>query len=565
MATSEWWQKAVIYQIYPKSFNDSNGDGIGDLPGITAKLDYLKALGVDALWISPIYASPQVDSGYDISNYRVIDPRFGTNEDLYRLITEAHTRNIKVIMDLVANHTSDQHVWFQQSRQSRNNYFSDFYIWRDPRPDGSAPSNWGSYFGGSAWEYEPMRKQYYLHYFAKEQPDLNWENPLVREAVYDLMRFWKAHGVDGWRMDVISGISKFTDFPDYPTPNNESFVVGALHANGPRLHEFLQEMNQEVLTPFAMMSVGEAPGSTAHNARQFVDHTRRELNMVFTFDHMDIDHDHNAPFPEKFHLLPFDLVKLKHSLSEWQNILFEHGWNTLYFENHDQPRVISRWGDDQQYRYQSATAFATVLHGLQGTPYVFEGEEIGMTNAYNFELADYNDIEVTNTAKMLGTAVTGLSATELLAAAHKISRDNARTPMQWDATANAGFTSGQPWLKMNANYATINVATDRQQTQSIFAYYQQLIQLRHNAEWVTAGKYQLLLATDPQLFAYTRTYHDHSWLIVANLSSANAATTALQQALGKQQCGQLLVQNYPARQTLAAPLQPYEALIAELK
>ncbi|MFD1317077.1 glycoside hydrolase family 13 protein [Loigolactobacillus zhaoyuanensis] len=564
MATSQWWQKAVIYQIYPKSFNDSNGDGIGDLPGITAKLDYLKELGIDAIWISPIYTSPQVDSGYDISDYRVIDPRFGTNADLYHLIDEAHARGIKVIMDLVANHTSDQHVWFQQSRQSRDNYFSDFYIWRDPQPDGSAPSNWGSYFGGSAWEYEPLRQQYYLHYFAKEQPDLNWENPLVRTAVYDLMRFWKAHGVDGWRMDVISGISKFTDFPDYPTPNGEQFVVGDLHANGPRLHEFLQEMNREVLAPFDMMSVGEAPGSTARNARQFVDQTRQELNMVFTFDHMDIDADPMAPFPQKFHSLAFDLVKLKQSLSEWQNSLFNHGWNTLYFENHDQPRVISRWGNDGQYRYQSATAFATVLHGLQGTPYVFEGEEIGMTNARNFTLADYNDIEVTNTAKMLGTAVMGLTATELLAAAQQISRDNARTPMQWDNSANAGFTTGQPWLKINSNFPTINVTTDRQQTQSVFNYYQQLIALRHDAEWLTAGEYQLLLSNDPQLFAYTRTYAGQVWLIVANLSPEIVATTALQAVLGEQKITQLLLQNYPERQRLDAALQPYEALIAKL-
>lgn len=359
----EWWKNAVIYQVYPKSFLDTNDDGIGDLKGIDSKLGYLKKLGVDALWISPCYLSPQIDNGYDIADYRKIDPMFGDNSDLEQLIQDAHAKNIKIIMDMVANHTSDKSIWFEESRKSKNNYFSDFYIWKDPKEDGSEPNNWGSNFGGSAWTYDSNREQYYLHYYGKQQPDLNWENPKVRQAIYDVMRYWKAHGVDGWRMDVITSISKEQNFPNNPNPHHLEYVVGNQN-NGPRMHEFIHEMNQEVFKPFSMMSVGEAPDSKSKDARLLVEPDREGLNMVFTFEHMHVDRkpgDVNG----RWAIQPVDIVQLKRTLANWQNTLDGHGWNALYFENHDRARTPSRWGNDTKYRYESATAFATVLHGIE--------------------------------------------------------------------------------------------------------------------------------------------------------------------------------------------------------
>lgn len=554
-----WWQNAVIYQIYPKSFMDANGDGIGDLQGIISKLDYLQQLGVDALWLSPIYVSPQIDNGYDISDYRQIDQRFGTNADMYALIAAAHQRHLKIVMDLVANHTSDQAVWFQESKKSRHNYFSDFYIWRDPKSDGSEPNNWAANFGGSAWTYVPERQQYYLHYYAKEQPDLNWENPLVRQAIYDMMRFWKAQGVDGWRMDVISSISKDQHFTDYPDKLNRPYVLSDQN-NGPRLHEFIQEMNREVLAPFNMMSVGEAPGATAANVRKFVDPERKELDMVFSFEHMRADRKAGG-VNGKWDYDHFDLLKLKDSLTKWQDNLRDHGWNALYFENHDRARIVSRWGNDQKYRYQSATAFATVLHGMQGTPFVYQGEEIGMTNA-TFALADYEDIEITTNYRQYVEQDQTMTATEFLAAAQKLSRDHARTPMQWDTSANAGFTIGRPWFQLNPNYRQINVATDRQQHASIFKYYQQLIQLRHQFPILTTGRYQLELPTNQQLFVYRRVTAEQSWLIVANLSAQIVPITRLAELVTTEFVFKL--KNNTHRCALDENIQPYEAFILEL-
>ena len=511
----EWWKKAIIYQIYPKSFMDTDNNGIGDLKGIIQKLDYLTTLGVDALWLSPIYLSPQVDNGYDIADYRKIDPTFGTNGDMYELIHEAHARGLKIIMDMVANHTSDQATWFKESRKSKDNYFSNFYIWRDEKADGGVPNNWGSNFGGSAWKWDDERQQYYLHYYAEEQPDLNWENPLVRQYIYDMMRFWKSKGVDGWRMDVITSISKRQDFPDNPNPFNKPSVT-ANQDDGPRMHEFIHEMNQEVLTPFDMMSVGESPSSTSKNARLLVDPARKELDMIFTFEHMHVDRKEGG-VNGRWDIQKMDLKKLKQVISNWQVNLRGHGWNSLYFENHDRARVVSRWGNDKEYRYESATAFATILHGLQGTPYIFQGEEIGMTNP-NFDIEDYEDIELLDNYRELVVEQKTISKEDFLKAARKISRDNARTPMQWDETSNSGFTKGTAWFKLNPNYPEVNVKKDLKSKKSIFNFYQNLIKIRHESELLEKGTYHLLCPEDENIFSYERTFNDKVWLIIANIS-----------------------------------------------
>ncbi|CAJ1202591.1 Oligo-1,6-glucosidase 1 [Companilactobacillus paralimentarius] len=548
----EWWKNAVIYQVYPKSFLDTNDDGIGDLKGIDSKLGYLKKLGVDALWISPCYLSPQIDNGYDIADYRKMDPMFGDNSDLEQLIQDAHGKNIKIIMDMVANHTSDKSIWFEESRKSRNNYFSDFYIWKDPKEDGSEPNNWGSNFGGSAWTYDSNREQYYLHYYGKQQPDLNWENPKVRQAIYDVMRYWKAHGVDGWRMDVITSISKDQNFPNNPNPHHLEYVVGNQN-NGPRMHEFIHEMNQEVFKPFSMMSVGEAPDSKSKDARLLVEPDREELNMVFTFEHMHVDRkpgDVNG----RWAIQPVDIVQLKRTLANWQNTLDGHGWNALYFENHDRARTPSRWGNDTKYRYESATAFATVLHGLKGTPFVYQGEEIGMTNP-SFELEDYEDIELkTNYDKLVKQEKT-ISGTDFLKAARKISRDNARTPMQWDDSKNAGFTKGKPWFKLNPNYKDLNVSDDIRSDKSVFKYYQELIKLRHEEPILKDGTFKLLLPDDKNIFMYTRTLDDEQWLVVANLSGDLQRVDALNKYVGFK----TVITNYDDGDKEI--LRPYEARI----
>ncbi|OIK85224.1 glucohydrolase [Oenococcus oeni] len=556
MSETPWWQQAVIYQIYPKSFNDTDGDGIGDLQGVINKMDYLKELGIDAIWLCPIYQSPQVDNGYDITDYRTVDLRYGNNQDLERLIHVAHQYDIKIIMDMVANHTSDQCQWFKESKLSRNNYFSDWYIWRDPKIDGSEPNNWGSNFGGSAWTYVPDRKQYYLHYYAPGQPDLNWENPRVREAIYDMMRYWKAHGVDGWRMDVVTSISKDQRFLNNANPQKLPFIV-ANQNNGPRLHEFLQEMHKEVLEPFSMMSVGESPDSTANTAYQLVDPKRKELDMVFTFEHMHVDRKKGG-MNGRWDVQPFDLIELKHILASWQNKLDGRGWNALYFENHDRARTPSRWGNDKKYRYESSTAFATVLHGLKGTPFIYQGEEIGMTNP-NFQLEDYEDIELKSDYKKYVDEYKTITKTDFLKAAHKISRDNARTPMQWDASRNSGFTTGKPWFKLNPNYSKINVKNDLKSHKSVFHYYQYLIRLRHENTILTEGTFELILPEHPQVFAYLRQEKNKKWLIFANLSDQNIVNPLTNFCLEEKQ---VIVSNYvhPDWEKLV----PYQAAIIML-
>ena len=545
-----WWKDAVIYQIYPKSFKDSNGDGIGDLAGIKEKLPYLKKLGIDALWLSPIYLSPQVDNGYDISDYYQIDPMFGTNEEMYDLIDSAHDLGIKIIMDFVANHTSDQAYWFQESRKSKNNPYSDFYIWKDAGPDGKEPNNWGSNFGGSAWTWDDSRQQYYLHYYAKEQPDLNWENPKVREKIYEMMHFWKSKGVDGWRMDVITSISKDLSFPDNPKPFSTSN-----QQNGPRMHEFIHEINQKVLTPLGMMSVGEAPASKANDARLLVEPSREELNMIFTFEHMHIDRK-KGDVNGRWALEQPDFVSLKKILSEWQNELRGHGWNALYFENHDRARVVSRWGNDSNYRYESATAFATILHGLQGTPFIYQGEEIGMTNA-KYNLEEYEDIELLGNYKHYVEEKKTISHDEFMRAVYKISRDHARTPMQWNSNKNSGFSTAQPWFKVNPNYKEINVEKDLNSEKSIFKYYQQLIKLRHDNKILKDGSYTLLYPDDPNLFIYERKLDGENWLIVANLSDQKRHLELLTK-LPKN--ARILIQNSD-RKDLSLNLQPFESFI----
>lgn len=553
-----WWKNAVIYQVYTKSFKDSNGDGIGDLPGVIEKLDYIKKLGVDAIWLNPVYVSPQIDNGYDVADYRKIDPSYGDNGDLRELIAKAHKIGLKIIMDLVSNQTSDQSTWFKESKKSKNNYFSDFYIWKDPKSNGDEPNNWGSNFGGSAWTYVPERKQYYLHYYAKEQPDLNWENPIVREAIYDIMRYWKSQGVDGWRMDVITSISKDQRFLDNLTLNNERYVVGNQN-NGPRLHEYLQEMNQSVLEPFSMVSIGEAPDSKYNDARMLVDPKRNELDMIFTFEHMHVD---RKPKGEngRWDLQKLDIPLLKEILSKWQIELENHGWNALYFENHDRARTPSRWGNDKEYRYESATAFATILHGLKGTPFVYQGEEIGMTNP-EFNLEDYEDIELkTNYQKYVKDLKT-ISKDNFLKAARKISRDNARTPMQWNHEMNAGFTSGRPWFYVNDNYKTVNVEKDIQSAKSVFKYYQSLIKLRHDYPILTNGSYKLLIPDDPNIFAYMRTWNNEQWIVIANLTEYKIDNPLNKRLFNN---SQVILSNTKDQPDIANLL-PYQATIYQLK
>lgn len=555
-----WWKDSVVYQIYPRSFKDSNGDGFGDLQGVIEKLDYLKELGIDVIWLSPVFDSPQDDNGYDIRDYRSIYARFGSNEDMEELINKAHDRDIKIVLDLVVNHTSDEHAWFVESRKSKDNEYSDYYIWKDPKEDGSEPNNWGSSFCGSAWEYCEERGQYYLHFYSKKQPDLNWENPQVRQEVYDLMKFWMEKGADGWRMDVIASISKDQNYPDYPEEDGRKYYTGKYHSNGPRLHEFIHEMNQEVLSKYDCMTVGEAPGSTPEVARLFTDPAREELNMIFTFEHMNIDRIPRS-VNRKWALKSFDLRDLKRVMSEWQTKLYGRGWNALYFENHDQPRVISRWGNDTVYREKCAKAYATILHGMQGTPYIYQGEEIGMTNVH-FNLDEYEDIEVRNAYKELVLNGKSISEDDFKKAVWNKSRDNARTPMQWDDSDNAGFTTGKPWFRVSDRYKEINVKQALADKDSIFYYYKKLIELRHKESLLTEGNYQLLLPEDEKIFAYLRNTENETWLIVGNMSEDTVLTDKLKTFVNEKQ--DIIIGNYD-RVNLDEALRPYEAFMMRIK
>lgn len=552
----KWWQKGVIYEIYPKSFYDSNGDGIGDLPGIISKLPYLNELGVDALWLTPIYLSPQVDNGYDVTDYRKVDPMFGSNHDLEELIKEAHKNGLKIILDMVANHTSDQCIWFKESKKSRNNYFSDFYIWKDPKPDGSAPNNWAASFGGSAWTYVPERRQYYLHYYAAQQPDLNWENPLVRQYVFDAMRYWKAQGVDGWRLDVITQISKDLSFKDVRGLPGQKYVP-LKNTSGPHMHQFIHELNRQVLSPFEMMSVGEAPNSSIDEILKLTAPEREELDMAFSFEHMRIDKavGKHGEIAVKHP----DFKQLKDVLSKMQTALAGKAWNALYFENHDRSRIPSRWGDDQNYRYESATAFATILHGLCGTPFIFQGEEIGMTNP-TYSVDEYEDIDLKNKYQEQVKEKHLLTEDEFLKVEHKIARDNGRMPMQWDASPNAGFTQGKPWYKVNPDYKQINVKTDKASKKSVFKYYQKLIDLRHKEDTLTKGKYQELMPDDSNIFAYYRILRDKCWLIVVNMTNHEIESDEIKDFI--KSYTKVILHNYESKK-ISNILAPYEAYIIQ--
>ena len=495
-----WWKNAVLYQIYPKSFQDANGDGIGDLPGITARLDYLQTLGVDALWLSPIFASPQVDNGYDISDYRAVDPMFGTLDDLRALIRAADARGIGIVLDLVLNHTSDQHRWFQEAKKSKDNPCHDYYIWRDGTPD-APPNGMKATFGGPAWTWVPELGQYYFHQFAPQQPDLNWENPAVRRALYDMINFWIAEGVAGFRLDVIDQIAK--------EPDN------GITANGPRLMEFLRELNRETFGGKDLVTVGEAWGADLARARQYSAPDGSVFSMVFQFEQMVLDQDGS-----KWKARPWALPELKASIAKWQQGLHGAGWNSLFWNNHDLPRIVSRWGDDGAHRADSAKALAVVLHGLQGTPYIYQGEELGMTNA-PFGPQDWRDLESLNAYREL--CQTGTPPPQALAAVQRMARDNARTPMQWTAGPNAGFTTGTPWMRVNPNYTAINAEAALADPASVFYTYRKLIALRKTNPVFAAGDFTLLCPGDTQVFAYLRRGGGQTMLVAANLSGQDAA------------------------------------------
>lgn len=508
-----WWKEAVVYQVYPRSFQDSNGDGIGDLKGITSRLDYLQMLGIDVIWLSPIYKSPNDDNGYDIKDYRDIMDEFGTMEDFNELLEEAHKHNIKIMMDLVVNHTSDEHPWFIESRKSEENPYQDYYIWKEPKEDGSAPNNWGACFGGSAWEYDENRKMYYLHLFSKKQPDLNWENEKVREEVFDMMNWWCQKGIDGFRMDVISLISKVPEMPDGSTEGRLYGDFQPYCANGPHVHEYLQEMNREVLSKYDLITVGETSGVTVEEAKKYAGEHTNELNMVFQFEHMDYQGEYGKWTDQKM-----PLVMLKEILAKWQTELDGVAWNSLYWDNHDQPRIVSRYGDDrEEYREISAKMLATCIHMMQGTPYIYQGEELGMTNYPFTSLDQLRDIESIREFKEW-TESGKVSQEQFWKFIRFIGRDNARTPMQWDDSQNGGFTQGHPWIAVNPNCQTINARKQVKDPNSVFSYYQKLIALRKKYAIIVYGTFRILLPEDENLFVYTRTMDDQKLLVVCNFT-----------------------------------------------
>jgi oligo-1,6-glucosidase len=555
-----WWKESVVYQIYPRSFYDSDGDGIGDLPGITQKLDYLQQLGVDVIWLCPVYQSPNDDNGYDISDYQAIQAEFGSMEDWEQLLAELHRRGMKLLMDLVVNHTSDEHAWFRQARSAKDNPYRDYYIWR-PGRDGGPPNNWESLFGGSAWEHDPATDEYYLHLFSRRQPDLNWENPAVRQAIYAMMHWWLDKGVDGFRLDAINLLSKAPGLPDAPVTTDRPYQFpGPLVFNGPRLLEHLLEMKREVLAPRQVFSVGETSLVTTAQALALTQQEDGPLNMVFQFEHMDLDKDDATPAPRWYHK-PWNLVELKQLLSRWQHELDSRGWNSQYLGNHDLPRAVSRFGDDQEYRVESATLLATLLHMLQGTPYIYQGEEIGMTNVAFETIDDYRDIE---TLQMYREFVEerGLDPAQVMSLIHARSRDNARTPIQWDGSAQAGFTRGTPWIQVNPNYPTINVAQALADPQSIFAYYQRLIQLRKAQPAIVYGRYELILDDHPEIYAFTRSLPETRLLVLLNFSGRAASCTLPEELTTTG--AQLLIGNYavdPAQDIRQLVLRPFEARV----
>jgi oligo-1,6-glucosidase len=547
-----WWTTAVVYQVYPRSFADSDGDGIGDLAGVRGKLDYLAELGVDAIWLSPVYPSPQHDNGYDIRDYQDIDPVFGSLAEFDALLADAHERGIKIVMDLVVNHTSDEHPWFLESRSSVDNPKRDWYWWRPAGATGAEPNGWTSAFSGPAWTLDTTTNEYYLHLFAAQQPDLNWENPEVRQAVYTMMNWWLDRGVDGFRMDVINFIAKRGELVSGPEA-----ATGGGSPMGEQIHDYLQEMHSAVFARRTgqHLTVGEMPGVSIDDAVLFTDAARAEVDMIFQFEHVSLDQG-----VHKFDPLPRSLVPLKRSLARWQEGLAETGWNSLYLNNHDQPRLVSRFGNDTEYRYESATLWALVLHLHRGTPYIYQGEEIGMTNVTFDNIDSYRDIESLNHYRE-AVEQFDQSPASVLAGVHAMGRDNARTPMQWDDSENAGFTTGTPWLTVNPNYPAINVAADRAAANSVFEFYRRLIELRHTDPVVALGAFELIEPDHEQLYAFTRTGNGQTLLVLANVS--DEPLTVRGEWLPDDISGaELMLGNYPGDG--AAALRPWEARLYRL-
>ncbi|EKP0293788.1 alpha,alpha-phosphotrehalase [Aeromonas veronii] len=549
MSQTPWWQSAVIYQIYPKSFQDSAARGTGDLKGIMARLDYLKTLGVDALWLTPVYVSPQVDNGYDIADYLAIDPAYGTMADFEALLAAAHARDIRIVMDIVVNHTSTEHAWFKSALGDKNSPYRDYYIWRDP-VDGGVPNNWQSKFGGSAWALDSATGQYYLHLFAREQADLNWENPAVRAEVKNIIHFWAKKGVDGFRLDVINLISK-----DQAFPNDEIGDGRRFYTDGPRIHEFLQDVSCDVFAPVGAMTVGEMSSTSLEHCQRYGALDGSELSMVFNFHHLKVDY----PNGDKWTKAPFDFLELKRIFNHWQSGMHGKGWSALFWCNHDQPRIVSRFGDEGEHRVVAAKMLASTLHGLQGTPYIYQGEEIGMTNPGYQHIDDYQDVESRNIFAI--KQAEGMSEAEILAILGAKSRDNSRTPMQWSAAPNAGFTAGTPWLKPAANYPEINAEAALADQHSVFWHYRDLIRLRKAHPIFTQGDYQELLAGHPQIWAYVRRANGQTLLVVSNFYG-EPVEFALPAELQSGE-GRLLLGNYPdsPAQPQSAMLRPYESLI----
>lgn len=529
----KWWKKAVVYQIYPKSFQDSNGDGFGDLQGIIKRLDYLETLGINAIWLSPVFKSPQADNGYDISDYRDIDPTFGSLDDMEELINEAKKHNIRIMMDLVLNHSSNEHRWFKEAKKSKDNPYHDYYIWRDGE-EGVPPSDMKAVFGGSAWEYVPEIGQYYFHQFLPEQPDLNWENPKVRRAIYDMILWWMDKGVGGFRLDVIDQIAKEPD--------------KRITINGPRLQEYFKELSKETFQNGDLITVGEAWGADTERAKLYSNPDGSEFSMVFQFEHIGLDQKEGG---EKWDLAPLPFKKLKKIMAHWQNELYNCGWNSLFWDNHDLPRIVSRWGNDREYRVESAKMLAILLHGMQGTPYIYQGEELGMTNV-QYDIEDYKDCEIINMYHE--RLEKGYSKEEIMKSIYAKGRDNARTPMQWDDSANAGFTTGTPWIKVNDNYDKINAKSQVDDPDSIFSCYKKLVQLRKDYPVFVDGKFTLLLEDDENIFAYSRKNEEKTMLVVCNFFDKEIPMPLAKECEGME----VLISNYKDTSDMSV-LRPYEA------
>ena len=529
----KWWKKAVVYQIYPKSFQDSNGDGFGDLQGIIKRLDYLETLGINAIWLSPVFKSPQADNGYDISDYRDIDPTFGSPDDMEELINEAKKHNIRIMMDLVLNHSSNEHRWFKEAKKSKDNPYHDYYIWRDGE-EGVPPSDMKAVFGGSAWEYVPEIGQYYFHQFLPEQPDLNWENPKVRRAIYDMILWWMDKGVGGFRLDVIDQIAKEPD--------------KRITINGPRLQEYFKELSKETFQKGDLITVGEAWGADTERAKLYSNPDGSEFSMVFQFEHIGLDQKEGG---EKWDLAPLPFKKLKKIMAHWQNELYNCGWNSLFWDNHDLPRIVSRWGNDREYRVESAKMLAILLHGMQGTPYIYQGEELGMTNV-QYDIEDYKDCEIINMYHE--RLEKGYSKDEIMKSIYAKGRDNARTPMQWDDSANSGFTTGTPWIKVNDNYDKINAKSQVDDPDSIFSCYKKLVQLRKDYPVFVDGKFTLLLEDDENIFAYSRKNEEKTMLVVCNFFDKEIPMPLAKECEGME----VLISNYKDTSDMSV-LRPYEA------